>query len=194
MKKFLVLMILISAVTFGQGFKFGVGGGLTIFQGPDVLTNDYSNGGAAMGSEYHVGAKAKLSLPLIPLTPIAFINYHILSSSGDVSGQTIEASSSILSIGAGAEWTLLPGPLSPYLALDVAMNSIGDMEVTTPLGTMKSDGASRVGVNIGAGAELTLLPAFDIDVSVKYNMFNLIGKEDGEENMSALVFNVSLLF
>jgi opacity protein-like surface antigen len=195
MKKFVVLAVLLfSSVIFSQGFKFGVGGGLTMIQGPDVLTKDFSSGGIGFGGEYHVGAKAKLSLPVIPLTPIAFLNYHIMSSSEEIVGQTFEATSSILSIGAGAEWSLLPGPLSPYLALDVAMNSFGKTEVKTPIGTFTTTGESRVGINIGAGAEFTLLPAFDIDASLKYSVFNLIGKESGEETVSALVFNVSLLF
>jgi len=189
MKKSFVLFLFI-AVSFlvhqdaqAQSLKIGIGGGLSSVQSPSYYTD-----AAGFSSEYHIGIKAKLSVPVIPITPIGFIEYHFFR--GKTAVGDADTKQNILSIGVGGELSLLPGPLSPYLGLDIEFNSLGDFETT---GAPTASGVSRMGLGIGAGVMLTLLP-IDFDVSLKYQMLNLFGKESGEETIGIINLNAAIFF
>ncbi len=188
MKKLFVLFlfaafsILSLQETDAQGIKLGIGGGLSAVQSPSYYTD-----AAGFSSEYHLGVKGKLSIPLFPITPIGFIEYHFFRGQTPAGADTKQ---NILSIGVGGEMELLPGPLSPYLGLDLEFNNFGDFETT---GSTTQSGVSRMGLGIGAGAMLTLLP-IDFDVSLKYQMLNLFGKESGEETIGIINLNVAIFF
>ncbi len=188
MKKSFVLFLFI-AVSFlayqnaqAQTIKLGIGGGLSSVQSPTYYTDN-----AGFSSEYHIGVKGKLSLPVIPITPIGFVEYHFFRGLTPAGADTKQ---NILSIGVGGELSLLPGPLSPYVGLDIEFNSLGDFETT---GSPTASGVSRMGLGIGAGAMLTLLP-IDFDVSLKYQMLNLFGKESGEETIGIINLNAAIFF
>jgi opacity protein-like surface antigen len=182
-----IILLLFCISIYGQSLKLGLSGGLTNISGPDLLTKDISENGFGYGAETHYGIKAKLGLPIIPLTFTGFVTNHALSSDED----GVEVSQNILSIGVGAEYALIPGPIAPYLALDVLSNSLGELEVN---GNKQADGVSRVGISVGGGLDFKLLPKIDVDASVKYNIFNLIGKEGDEDNISSINLNVAILF
>ncbi len=187
MKKSFILFLFAAVALFSfqetnaQGLKIGVGGGLSSVQTPDFYKN-----AAGFSTEYHVGLKGKLSIPVFPITPIGFIEYHFFR------GQTPDGADTkrnILSVGVGGELELLPGPLSPYLGLDLEFNNFGDLEA----GSFSSPGVSRVGLGIGAGAMLNLL-VIDVDVSLKYQMLNLFGKDNGEDTIGIINLNVAVFF
>lgn len=186
MKKLLLSLFLFSAVslTHAQGFSIGLGGGLSLIQNDAYESFDMAN-------EYHFGVKGKLSVLLLPITPVGFVNYYLLTGES----ASVEYTQSILSLGVGGELSLVPGPLplKPYLAAEIAFNTLGAFEAKSPTGTVTTPSASRVGLGIGAGAEITVLP-IDLDVSVKYQLLNLIGKEDGEESVNSINLSLHLLF
>jgi hypothetical protein len=196
MRKSLILfavcfvILIFSTNSYSQGIKIGIGGGLTSIQGPDAYTET-----AGFSSEYHIGLKAKLSIPLFPIVPTAHVNYHFLTGEASTPIGNIETSQNILAIGVGGELALIPGPISPYFALDLSFNNFGDIEISGPGAvTISGDGGdSRMGLAVGVGAELSLM-VISVDASLKYNFMNIIGKEDGEETISAIIFNVSVLF
>jgi len=68
----ILVSFLVSGSTMAQGFKIGVGGGLSFFSN--------SNSTESFNTGYHVGAKLKLDIPLVPITPVAFVNYHFISA------------------------------------------------------------------------------------------------------------------
>ncbi len=188
MKKSIILFLFAAFCIFSpqetsaQGLKIGVGGGLSSVQSPAYYTD-----AAGFSSEYHVGLKGKLSIPLFPIIPVGFIEYHFFR------GQTpggADTKQNILSIGVGGEMELLPGPLSPYLGLDLEYNNFGDFETS---GSPSASGVSRMGLGIGAGVMLTLLP-IDFDVSLKYQMLNLFGKDSGEETIGIINLNAAIFF
>jgi hypothetical protein len=187
---FVMAAVLFAAESYAQGLKFGVGGGLSMVQTPDAYANDIADGGAGFSSEYHFGIKAKLSLPLVPVTPVAFLNYHLLSGEGESAIGNVESKQNILTVGVGVNYNLIPGPLSPYAALDLQYNSFGDYEI----GSQTFAGNSRVGLGVGAGVDFTLLPMLDFDVSAKYNMLNLFGKEGEEETIGIITLNLTVMF
>ncbi|MHB1686208.1 MAG: outer membrane beta-barrel protein [Ignavibacteriaceae bacterium] len=183
-----------------QLFKIGVGGGLTSFQSPASYTNDLtiSNGNVdsyGFKSNYHVGVEAKFNLPLIPITPVAFIDYHVIKGSGTGDFTGYQTSLTIISIGAEAEFFILPLPfVHPYLALNVSENNFGKLETQAPNGaTLDLPSKSRVGGGAGIGTEITI-PPVNFDLSLKYNVFNLVGKSAREENINAVTLNLMLLF
>ena len=191
MKKLTVLLLLIMIAfpsmqnTMAQGLKLGIGGGLSMVQSPDYYTD-----GAGFSTEYHIGIRAKLSLPVIPITPIGFVEYHFLTGSMDTQLGSVDTKQNILSIGVGGEFTLVPGPFSPYLGVDLEYNNFGDFE---PSETEGSSGVSRMGIGLGAGVMFNLV-VIDIDVNLKYQMMNLIGKEDGEDTIGILNLNAAVFF
>ncbi len=168
--------------TSAQSIRLGIGGGLSSVQSPTYYTD-----AAGFSSEYHLGVKGKLSIPFFPITPIGFVEYHFFNGQTPAGADTKQ---NILSIGVGGEMVLLPGPLSPYLGLDLEFNNLGDFEIT---GAPTASGVSRMGLGIGAGVMLTLLP-IDFDVSLKYQMLNLFGKDDGEETIGIINLNAAVFF
>ncbi|MCS6988288.1 MAG: outer membrane beta-barrel protein [Chloroherpetonaceae bacterium] len=176
MKRISVLMatLFLCASAFGQvpgvGLSAGLGGGLATGQG------DFSD-----FSGYNLGLKAKLSLPAVPLRPVVVAGYNEFSRSG------IALKNRILTFGAGAEYSPISfGVVSPYLALDAAMNLL-----TT--NARDAHGATRFGGGIGLGAELNP-PAFPVsfDLEAKYRFNNLVGKMETERGRNHLQVGVNV--
>ncbi|HVO72823.1 MAG TPA: outer membrane beta-barrel protein [Ignavibacteriaceae bacterium] len=193
---FIILFIAsFSAVSFPQ--TFGIGGGLSTVQAPDAYTKDIIGGGLGLSSGYHIGAKLKLSIPLFPLTPVGSIIYSHFSGDQSTPIGDIKTSQSIWTIGAGAEYQIIPGPLSPYLAADLEYNNFGDLSFeggNLPVTFTGSGSRSRLGIAIGIGAELTILPVIGLDAGIKYHFLNWFGKESGEETVSVMSYNLSIIF
>jgi hypothetical protein len=192
----LLLLLTISSSINAQLFQLGAGGGLTQILAPKSYTNSVSDGGLGFSTEWNIGAIAKLGLPLLPITPRAFFLYHSLSGSGDSTGNTqnIEYTQTISEIGLGLQYNFVPLPagFDPYIALDLAYNSFSALERN---GTEIPDTkVSRFGAGIGLGTEITIIPILDFDVYASYKMFNLIGKENDEETISAFTLDVFVLF
>ena len=190
----LALVVVFAGVSLvqAQGIKYGVGAGLNLFTGD--LSKDYDpvtgSGGLGYTAEPAFGVKAKLGLPMLPLSIAAHVNYTMMKSELTVLNQTYKAESSLLTIGAGVEFSLIPGPLSPYLAADLLYNSFGTTKIT---GMPDQDGESRFGVGIGAGIGFNLM-VINLDLSAKYNLNNLIGKEDGEPDMNTVMVQLHVMF
>jgi opacity protein-like surface antigen len=192
MKKMTVLIFIAAISLFvsqnasAQTINLGIGGGLSIIQSP----TDYKD---AMGfsTEYHVGIKGKLNFPLFPITPIGIIEYHFLRGTASTPAGSLDTKQNILTLGLGGELSLVPGPISPYVGLDLEYNNLGDLEVG---GTKISSGVSRTGLGIGAGVMVNILPVVNVDVSLKYQMLNLFGKEGGEDTIGIVNLNAALFF
>ena len=196
---FSVFFILsINTNVHAQLFKIGAGGGLTNVSGPDSWTNDVADGGLGFSSEYNYGIIAKVGLPVFPLTPRGFVLIHNLNGSGipPAGTEEVETSQSITSVGLGLEYGFIPVPagFDPYLSLDATFNNFGDLTVKSGGAEEKFEGGSRVGLQVGLGTEVTIIPLINLDVFAGYNWFNLTGKEDGEETISAFVLDVFLMF
>jgi len=174
---------------------FGIGGGLSIVTGPETYTESYNSGGAGYSDGYHFSTKLKIDIPLSPITPVVFVNYSRFSGEEPTTIGTIKTSQSIWSIGASGEYELFPAPsISPYIAVDLSYNNFGDFKSdgqVAEIGIIGQSiiGGSRLGGSVGIGAEVI----YHFDISIKYQFLNLIGKEPGEETVSVLSFNLTLL-
>ena len=157
-------------------------------------------------SKYFGFVIVKLGLPLVPITPRAFILYHTLNGSEDlvdplekgtsINSTNIENSQSILSVGLGVQYGFIPVPVGvdPYLAIDLLYNKFGEFKQTTYGNEETFDGESRFGLGLGVGAEISLIPVLNLDVLVSYQMMNLVGKEEGESSLSTITLDAFLLF
>ena len=192
---FVFLFLLLSNITSAQLVRFGLGGGLTSIKSPDSYVNSIDNNGLGFSNNYHLTAIVKINFPLLPIKPAAFIDYHILRGSGTRNSDNIETSLNIFSIGVEGELTILPLPLvTPYAVVDLSYNKFGDLQETSQLGSASQPGVTRYGGALGVGAEITALPSLDLDLSLKYQVFNLVGKDSNESNINALTLNLILLF
>ena len=201
----IVALLVIPNFTNAQLVKIGAGGGITQILAPDIFTKEVSEGGFGYSTEWNGGIIGKVDLPLIGFTPRAFILYHSLSGSGGQPPELLkvaaedgnyEISQSIVEFGLGIQYNFIPAPLGfdPYLALDLSFNSFGE-ETQKYMGEeFKSDGFSRFGGGIGLGTEVTIIPLINLDLYLSYKMFNVTGKEDGEETVSAVTLDAFIIF
>ncbi|MCL5031252.1 MAG: porin family protein [Bacteroidetes bacterium] len=201
MKKFskycfvFLFFLFLSNIASAQLVRFGLGGGLTSLKSPDAFVNSIENNGLGFSNNYHLTAIVKFNFPLIPITPAAFIDYHILRGSGSRNSNNIETSLNIFSIGVEGELIIIPLPLvKPYVAADISYNKFGDLQETSQLGSGSQPGMTRYGGALGVGAEITALPSIDLDLSIKYQLFNLVGKDSNESNINGITLNLILLF
>ena len=199
---FLILFVFTSIST-AQLVKVGVGGGITQVTGPKSITDDVSEAGLGFSTEWNLGLVGKVDLPLIPITPRGYFLYHSFSGSGDImilekaaADNNVEYSQSVLEIGVGAQYNFIPAPLGfdPYLALDISFNSFGDFKTNYFGSETKEAGFTRFGGGIGIGTEISIVPVVNLDLYLSYKMLNLIGKEDGEETISAVTLDAFIIF
>ena len=199
-----VFLLLFPALASAQLIKFGAGGGITQILGPESLTNEITTaegwGGAGFSTEWNAGLIGKLDIPMIPITPRGFIIYHSFAASKEFpieqNRAKIETNQTILEIGLGAQYNFIPAPIGfdPYIALDISLNTFGDYTTNVNDEEFISDGFSRFGGGIGLGTEVTIIPLINLDLYLSYKMFNLTGKEDGEETISAVTLDAFIIF
>jgi len=200
-------LVLATSTSYAQLFRIGVGGGLTQITGPNSFTDDVSSLGLGYSSEYNLGVMAKLGLPIIPITPRGFILYHKLNGSGEppinfltkgntLTDGTIKYSQSILQLGLGAQVDFIPVPVgfSPYFSFDLTYNSFGDLTVEGTDNYPTETGFSRFGLQAGLGTEVTIIPVINLDITANYGWFNLIGKDTGEETVTAFTVDAFIMF
>lgn len=216
-KLFTLLLIIISAnLITAQSFKIGLGGGLTTITAPDNFTNDISDDGLGFSTGYHFGVKARFSLPVLPISFFGEVNYAPLKGEEDmdytffdshlnpqVVNLNVTTETSLLSIGVGAQYSIIPGPISPYASAELIYNSIADIKgkssgtyngITVNDERTLVEKFNRTGIGLGAGVYISVLPVIDIDFSVKYKIVNIAGKEDGEDTMSLVNINATVFF
>jgi hypothetical protein len=182
--------------------KIGAGGGLTQVLAPEIFIKNISDEGYGFSTEWNTGVIGKVDLPLIPFTPRAFILYHNLAGSeefettGEEQSSIVEYRQTIFEFGVGAQYNFIPAPLGfdPYLALDISFNSFGDFSKTNDISEEKTDGFNRFGGGIGVGTEISIIPVVNLDLYLSYKMFNLTGKKDGEETVSAVTLDAFIIF
>jgi hypothetical protein len=201
----IVIMFLLSfpTLTSAQLIKIGAGGGITQVLAPELYTDDVA-GGFGYTTEWNAGIIGKVDLPMISFTPRAYILYHIFSgnSSGGpelwkiMAEDGIETSQSVLEMGAGIQYNFIPAPLGfdPYIALDLSYNSFGEVTSKYSGQEYKTDGFNRFGGGLGVGTEISIIPVVNLDLYLSYKMFNLTGKEDGEETVSAVTLDAFIIF
>lgn len=184
MKKsyFLFFALILTSITFSQSIKVGVLGGTTMFQSPDEFTKSITEGGFGFNNSIHYGIKGKFEIPLLPLSMNASILYVPLSSEES----SIKLTSNLLALGIGAEWSFIPGPISPYASIDLLFNSFGELKLESPFGNLKEKGFTRNGFAFGGGITFTLLPMIDLDLSAKYAYYNLLGTKGGEKAVTSI--------
>ncbi len=191
-----IVLFLVSQTSIkAQMLRFGISGGITSITSPNTYTNSVEENGYGFSTNFHLGAQVRVDLPLVPITPIVFVDYHLLRGDGNRNGIQINNSQDILSIGVEGEYYILPLPfIKPYISLDVALNKIGELKEKSQLSTGTQPGYSRFGGGIGIGTVVTILPVVDLDVSLKYETLNLVGKNSNESNISLVNFNVAVIF
>ncbi len=151
----------------------GFGGGPSV---PLGSLKDVDNTG------FNIGAKARLH-GSIPVNFAGLVSYNRLSNKFGTYADFM------WSLGAGIEYPFpLPEPIvKPYLAGDLLFTSLSN---TAP-GTSS---VTRTGIGVGGGVEFSLVGISNLDASLKYQVFNLAGKNAGEVTRSQVALNISIMF
>lgn len=168
----------------------------SLYLGPTVGITSPSGDYSGSTMEYYAGSKYGLSTGfnlgvLLKTNTGPFMlrgsaNYSSLKNSGSAEPGDgfIEHKSNIFTLSAGPEFYLTsdPAPLKPYLGADVLLSFISGRSTFSsvdfvPDGTFDMQSATRIGLGLGAGFEYSIGSGNILDVSIRYNFVNLIGKE-----------------
>ncbi len=173
-----IVLLLASAAGFAQvpsppvNLQLGLGGGVAL---PSGKLSDGVNTG------WFAGAKLRVD-GLIPVRLVATGQYTRLPFKSPST-----ESMAVYSFGAGIEYAIPSPMIQPYLGVDAMVHSI----------TSTATGATsftREGLGLGGGVVISV-PAFgSIDVSAKYHMLNLMGKDPGEDDLSQISVGASVMF
>jgi len=177
---FVLVFALAFPATAQVSFQIGGGAGYVMPAGDykGSMAEYYAGTNYGLASGFAAHAKARVGLMGFNLT--GEIAYAFLNNDGSPEGgnSSAEVDHKILSIKVGPEFRLgLPAvPVTPYLGVNVALNSFS--------GSSKFQGTSNItsstidmasGSRIGVGATVGVLLS-SIDIAVHYNLHNLTGK------------------
>lgn len=188
----LLTMTVVPGVSFGQ-LSFQVGGGVGYaipsgdFSGSTIDYYAGTNYGLAGGLNLH----AKVRVGILGLNLTGEGSYSMFSNSGEATvGQgKVETKKNIFALKIGPEFHLsLPVlPITPYLGLNIALNTFSGSTTfqgvsSVSSGTVDLNSASRIGAGGTLGVLLNLAGT-NLDVAFHYNLHNLTGKSwEGADN------------
>jgi len=191
----LIMLFTFATLSSAQIVQMGLGGGLTQVTTPKLYTDKVENTGYGFNDNFHFTILAKFNIPTSVVTPEAFLDYHILRGTGTYQDTAISTSLSILSLGAEGEYYFLPLPnLKPYVLADLSYNSFSQLQLNIGSESFVQLSHSNIGGALGLGTVLSVLPKIDFDLSVKYNIYNLTGRQSGDEIVRAVTINIIMLF
>ncbi len=181
-------LIASTAVPLQSQVNLKFGGGVGVMSPASDFggsTIDYYRGSHyGLASGLSINGKAKFGLSAVNLA--AEIDYSILSNTGNSEpGQgKVEISQKIISLKAGPEFRFsVPAlPVTPYVGANLAMNRFSG-ETTflgvsqVPSATYSMKGTTRLGIGFSAGTEVSLGPFLTLDVTVSYNLMNVLDKQ-----------------
>ena len=212
-----IISIIISPDSINaQDIYLGIGGGYTKLCTNELYTSDICKGGLGLKQGPHICFRVKLGCEALPFRTTGFISSLHLNSNETFGKhfipREVEISSKILSYGLGIEYEIIFPFLSPYVFFNINMNKFSKTSyresysaATCPscLSLARSiSNETRYGIAIGLGHEFYFFPKYGIDIYIKYESLNLIGKEDvkrysqifKEDNINTLSMSVNLYF
>jgi len=174
----------VPVIGFPMHLDLGIGGGVS-WPNETLLKHTEPSG-------WNAGIKARIH-GILPVSFIGSVVYNRIRNKiydSDIPfGVPFEPGEADVTwmIGGGLEYSL-PIPLvTPYLGVEGLLNLMSNSK----------EGASSVtrgGVGLGGGVQFSI-PAFgSVDASLKYQIFNLIGKENAEDEMSQVAASIAIMF
>ena len=158
-------------VSIPVNLEIGLGGGASLPMG--TLSD-------AVNTGWNAGAKARIS-GLLPFNLVASAMYNRLPFKAG------SESSTEWMIGAGVEFKLPSPVVTPYVGVDGLVNLMSSTAAN-------AQSTTREGLGIGGGAVVSVPFLGSVDGSVKYQMFNIAGKETGEDTYSQVAVTLMLVF
>ena len=229
-KHFFIIFTSFFILTFStnaQDLYFGIGGGGTKLYN-DFYTTHISKGGLGFKREEHITFKIKLDPQVLPFRTTGHFSYLTLNSAWEevnmdnaassmwIEPSEIEFSSYILSLGLGIEYEIKMALIAPYLLLQMNMNKFSKTSLyishpgnaVSPYQETSQRSISdeiRYGIGIGIGHEFYATPKYGLDIFLKYDILNFLGKKDipttvslgqnlKENNLKSISITVLLLF
>ena len=205
MKKITTVLFIAFFVFASDAFaQLSYGGGIgATFALNDNFTKPIGDGGLGVGTTFHYGAKLRFGIPLTPISLTASGYWAKFKSEGQIGSLSVSYEQNFFVFSGGAEFTFMPGPIKPFIAADFLYTRWDDADLEISGGGIGDLGedfgdsfedVSRTGLAIGAGAKLTVLPLVDLELVAKYNMHNLFGKEEGEDDFNTYTITFNVLF
>lgn len=189
-----LLILFILALNFSAAYSQLIGIKLGPIIGLTSPTSDYAGNtedfynGTKYGLKSGVGFGAMGKINIGPIGGRLSVVYSSISNDGvadaDFPNSSLEISNSLLTFTLGTEFGInIPfTPVRPYAGIDVLFSSIsgtfnyqGTQHVSS--GENEIASSSRTGLGLAFGSEVTFGKTVTMDISIRYNMINLFGKE-----------------
>lgn len=187
----LVTFLVVQSINAQVGFSVGPLVGMNAPSGDyGGTTIDYYNGVKyGLGTGINFGVLFKAKLPVLRIR--AAITYSSLSNSGnsetDKPNSFVEVKQNLFMVSAGPEFgfKIPASTILPYAGLDILFTSIGGETKFQGVARVNSgntatyslNSASRLGIGLGAGAEIKFGKKYALDLGIRYNLVNLLGKK-----------------
>jgi opacity protein-like surface antigen len=185
---FAILLLSFCSARSQVGFSIGPSAGLTVPTGDySGTTIEYYEGVKyGLSSGVNVGALAKIKFPIARIRLAG--NFSFLSNSGNSEpgkpNSFVEVKHTAFMLSAGPEFGFgIPlSPIKPFAGADLLFTTFSGETTFRGVSRIPSDGsysmssATRVGIGLGAGVEISL-GKHAVDVEIRYNFLNLIGKK-----------------
>lgn len=196
------LALLLPNAIFAQKLCVGVGGGIGRIMSPDSYTRVTHNIVGEMVDPDHafeIIGKIKVQTSKFPLRFVGQISFLSITDQGNYLGILdppdsyfsdihLEASSQILSMGIGAEYKLLPTAFSPFVSIDLLINSFGDTKLYTDPSSQDKEWNEithitsipkgiRLGMGLGIGVQYPLSQKLNLTIDANYAIMNMAGRK-----------------
>jgi len=168
--------------------------------------------GLGFNSGYNLNIKARLFIKNIPFNLYSDVCLNRLIGKGTVHVMTSPVSSwlplnqkseskcNLINGCIGAEYQILKEGVIPFLSGGIVLSHIGDVRIKTVEDENVNydftaiGGGMRYGLEFGIGFYCKFIKNMLVDVSSRYSMNNLSGRESSEEKINTIRTNINFLY
>ena len=177
------------------------------------VNGDYSNFlGMNFNSEYNFNGIVAYSFNGIPLSLYSQVSYTIMRGNGNAAlspdvtqpsipqeNYQITTKMNVLSINLGSKYIFTSWNIKPIVLLEAQFNNFSDItfeakNINKEAEYLSTKGVQRIGIAAGVGLNYIVYSSISLELTAKYNEYNLFNKREGEDNLKSINTNLIFLY
>lgn len=176
----------------GQNFRIGLSYGPHLTNQIPWNEVDGINYNIKLNQNAHYGLISKLALPKIKLQ--GFLYKYVAKGTAEKNSTSYEFKNEFWFLGVGTELYFVQDRISGYLIVDLTLASGIQNTFDNKSAYIIKQINPRIGIDTGVGFDFPVNKLISLDLSGKYSLINLAGKEENEKSFSNIVLTLSVLF